>query len=396
MRVMQQSDSEDPQVSHRALFEDYLSCHVTLCPEPGPCRDEDILSRAAQVLLRHPVPVSECSATLVRLCHHVIKKILPTDPSHLPGLIRAAEILETLCLNLYLQPWRKEIRKLKSFTGAFVYCLLPALGRSTLQSILASIGYLPNEIGLPASEYRLSEDASPEGALQVAFQLLLTRALCLHLFQLQQHNRPEVQVCVERLQLKLPPVEQSQGSEGTGISTEVKEGNQTEGEEADTEAELNQAVCPEDAIASGLTEDQSIYNLQLTYPDLVFRGRPLRQEDDDHTPSQHTPLSHRRYAQRTRVPYKSTIKDIIEDEGLSGPLGLSLHITLRPQNIRLSPCTQQHPKTDMSCEENVDSPVKCEDDEVPKAEDAQACTQDHTTSIGTEDLHSTEESAALI
>ncbi|XP_072292413.1 spermatogenesis-associated protein 2 [Eucyclogobius newberryi] len=371
--------------SHRALFEDYLSSHVTLCPEPGPCRDEDILGRGAQALLQHPMPEPECSATLTRLCHHV----LPLDPTHLPGLVRATELLETLCLNLYQQPWRKEIRNIKTFTGAFVYCLLPALGSGTLQSILASIGYLPNE--LSPSEYILCEDASPEGALQVAFQLLLTRALCLHLLHLQQHNRPSLQECVERLKLKLWPAESSQCSESMAIGPEGKGGDQTEGEEEDPEAELSRAVCPK---ASGRAEDQSIHHLHWTYPDLVFRGRPLLHEDDDPTLSQNTALyPHRRHAQRARVPpsYRPPNQHITENEDLSGPLGLSLHITLRPQTVRLPNCTQQPLKEDTSglCEENVDSPAQCKDEDVSKKESDQGCSQDQTTSIGTggEDPH---------
>ncbi|KAJ0005314.1 hypothetical protein NQD34_011528 [Periophthalmus magnuspinnatus] len=332
-----QSDSSDPQESQESqesrgtLFEDYLSCHVTLCPEPGPCRDEALLSRAAQVLLQNPGPDP----------HHVMRKTLSTDPSHLPRLSRATELLETLCLNLYLQPWRKDIRKLKTFTGAFVYCLLPALGSTTLQSILASVGYFPHE--LSPSEYRLCEDARPEGALQVAFQLLLNRALCGHLLQLQQHSGLAAQVCVEKLQLKLPPAEAPEGGGVASISTD------TDGTD----------LCSEHPKASGLTEDQSIYHLHLTYPDLVLRGRPLLQEDGDTTLSQHAPLyPHRRHMHRIQAPPTN------QDEGLSGPSGLSLHITLRPQII--GPSTNGshlHNRTDMSgfCEEHVKSPVTCED-----------------------------------
>ncbi|KAK7901464.1 hypothetical protein WMY93_018233 [Mugilogobius chulae] len=290
-------ESRDPQVSHQALFEDYLSGHVTLTPEPAPCQDEDVLKRGAQVLLGHPLP--EGSATLTRLCQHLLESGFPTNLSR---LVRATELLETLCLNLYLQPWRKEFRKLKTFTGAFVYCLLPALGTSTLQFTLASIGYLPIEPGLLPREYRLCEDATPERVLRVAFQLLLIRALCLHLLQLQQHNSSSAQLCVERLRLKLPTAELSQHR--TTISTEERESNQVRRDETDLQDKLNSALHLQatDPKTSSLSEDQSINHLHMTYPDLVLRGRPLRQEDDDPGLSQQTALGpYRRHAQRSEL-----------------------------------------------------------------------------------------------
>lgn len=325
---MQQLGSGDAEVSRTALFEEYLNNHVTVCPEPGPCRDENFLSRAAQVLLLEP----NSSTTLSRLHPLLMEKIVPTNLRHLSQLVRATEVLETLCLNLYLQPWRREIRSLKTFTGAFVYVLVPALSRNTLQCILATIGYLPHESGPSPSEYRLCEKASQEQALHVAFDVLLTRALCLHLLQRDQLTVQES----EALKRKLLPAELPQCSDNTSETTVFEDGeSHTTEEEQDSEASQE---------PGGLGEDPSIFPLHVTYPDLVFRGRPLLQ-DQDSPPSPHTGLPHhRRPAQRLRVPPKSrqSNQNNPEEEGLSGPAGLSLHITLRPQSSGFPANAKQH------------------------------------------------------
>lgn len=98
--------SGDWESSLHALFEDYVSSHVAVCSEPGPCRDEDLLGRAHAVLLASE-PGGSCG--LFPLYHCVLEQAVLTDLKHLSALVRATELLETLCLNLYLQPWRREI-----------------------------------------------------------------------------------------------------------------------------------------------------------------------------------------------------------------------------------------------------------------------------------------------
>lgn len=46
------------------------------------------------------------------------------------------------------------------------------------------------------SEYRLCDEASPDRALKVGFELLLARALCLYLLQLLQQDQLQAQVSV--------------------------------------------------------------------------------------------------------------------------------------------------------------------------------------------------------
>ncbi|KAK1905352.1 Spermatogenesis-associated protein 2 [Dissostichus eleginoides] len=140
---MKDGGREDP-VSRHEVFEDYVNFFFQQCPEVGPCRDPPLLRRAARYL-----QTGEPAETFPLLpVHRTVLQGCAAPGSdcrkHLSAVSKAAELLETLCVNLFLQPWKKEIRTLKTYTGPFVYHLLPVLGSSTIQSVLASIGYLPH------------------------------------------------------------------------------------------------------------------------------------------------------------------------------------------------------------------------------------------------------------
>lgn len=122
----------------------------------------------------------------------------------LSSFIKAAELLETVCVNLFLQPWKKEIKTLKTYTGPFVYCLLPVLSSSTIQSVLASIGYLPPTDTLQ-SEYRLGDDANPNRAMLVGFELMLARVECYHIVELFDKDQLQFEEWLEVLQRRVRP-----------------------------------------------------------------------------------------------------------------------------------------------------------------------------------------------
>ncbi|XP_036387153.1 spermatogenesis-associated protein 2-like [Megalops cyprinoides] len=95
--------------------------------------------------------------------------------SSLQGLERAFAMLETVCTNLLLFPWKKEFRAIKTFTGPYVYCLQAALCDTDLRSLLRSMGYSrDHELQFHARDH-------PGGAphlRQLAFELFLARAEC--------------------------------------------------------------------------------------------------------------------------------------------------------------------------------------------------------------------------
>ncbi|XP_072247640.1 uncharacterized protein [Leuresthes tenuis] len=230
---------EQVEFSRQDVYEDYRKCYLQQCADVRPCRDDQLLKKAAQYLLREPdlteiftvFPFYQAATERCEEPSTVCRK-------HLSAFIRAAEMLETICVNLFLQPWKREIRTLKTFTGPFVYSLLPVLSTSTIQSVLASIGYLPyNDVS--QSEFRLSADANVDRAMQMGFELLLARVECYHLLDIQtkDHLGPQVLQCLETT-TELNPQPKPQGNHLVSV-------------------------------------DQSIMEMQRTYPDLAFRGRPL-------------------------------------------------------------------------------------------------------------------------
>ncbi|XP_054455605.1 uncharacterized protein si:ch211-189a15.5 isoform X2 [Anoplopoma fimbria] len=271
---------EQAEVSRQEVYEEYVNYYLQSCPEVRPCCDPSLLKRTAQYLLGEPEPTE---AFTVFPFHQAVRQDwVPqsTDGrTHLKALIKATQLLETICVNLILQPWRKEIKTLKTFTGPFIYCLLPVLSSSTIQSVLGSVGYLPHSDN-QQSEYRLSEDANPDRAMLLGFELLLARVECDHLLEIFEKDQLGPQEFLEFIQRRMGP---SYPDEPTEKKTTIgkKEENmkleETYRKEVplylDTRLPVKPKPKPRRCHLIGL--DQSIMEMQMTYPDLAFRGRPL-------------------------------------------------------------------------------------------------------------------------
>ncbi|XP_072247639.1 uncharacterized protein [Leuresthes tenuis] len=272
---------EQVEFSRQDVYEDYRKCYLQQCADVRPCRDDQLLKKAAQYLLREPdlteiftvFPFYQAATERCEEPSTVCRK-------HLSAFIRAAEMLETICVNLFLQPWKREIRTLKTFTGPFVYSLLPVLSTSTIQSVLASIGYLPyNDVS--QSEFRLSADANVDRAMQMGFELLLARVECYHLLDIQTKDHLGPQEWLELLQRRGQPTKLLEHTEEKTMAVQ-KKGQKKKKKELDnkevlqcleTTTELNPQPKPQGNHL--VSVDQSIMEMQRTYPDLAFRGRPL-------------------------------------------------------------------------------------------------------------------------
>ncbi|XP_056250511.1 uncharacterized protein si:ch211-189a15.5 isoform X1 [Seriola aureovittata] len=274
--------AEQAEVSRQELYEDYVKCYRQPCPEARPCRDERLLKKAAQYLLREPE--SGGIFTVFPFYQAVAEdhEALSTDcRRHLSAFIKATELLETLCVNLFLQPWKKEFKTLKTFTGPFVYRLLPVLSSFTIQSVLASIGYLPNT-DAPHSEFRLSEDADPDRAILLGFELLLARVECSNLLEqpVTDQQGPQPQEWLDLLQRRGGP-SKPEAPTATKTTTERRE-EERKKEEADkkevplySDTRIAVKPQPKPRHIHLISADQSIIEMQRTYPDLAFRGRLL-------------------------------------------------------------------------------------------------------------------------
>ncbi|XP_029030912.1 spermatogenesis-associated protein 2 [Betta splendens] len=273
--------ADDPaELSRQELCGAYVNFYRQLCKEVGPCRDDWLLGRTAQYVVREPQ--STDAFTVFRFYHAVSDGLdaLGADcKRYLLAFIKAAELLETLCVNLFLQPWKKEIRTVKTFTGPFVYCLLPVLNSSTIKSVLASIGYLPH--GDTSSEFTLSEDANPDKAMQVGFELLLARVECYHFLELLEKDQLGPQEWMEVLQRRAGQRKTRKPSDRK--TAEPQEEETTNKEEANVKDiqriplySCPDARPPQPKPRRGLVNtDPSLMEMQRTYPDLAFRGRPL-------------------------------------------------------------------------------------------------------------------------
>ncbi|XP_060896540.1 uncharacterized protein si:ch211-189a15.5 [Labrus mixtus] len=272
---------EKTEVSRQNVFEHYQR-YFHLCTKVGPCRDEQVLEKAAQYLQREPEPRE--SFTLFPFYQSVSEGCAAHSEEYrtfLSTYIKATELLETLCVNLLLQPWKKEIKTLKTFTGPFVYCLLPVFSSSTLQSVLASIGYLPHT-DTPLSEYRLSEDGNQDRAMLVGFELMLARVECDRLLELHDAVQTGQLEWQEVLHRRLGPTkpEETTDKKATcpaGQNEEEKKREEEQGEEVPLHLDSRIAVKPQPKPRRCHinSHDQSIMEMQMNYPDLAFRGRPL-------------------------------------------------------------------------------------------------------------------------
>ncbi|XP_042293503.1 uncharacterized protein LOC121914280 isoform X2 [Sceloporus undulatus] len=148
--------------------------------EAGVCREEALKGPARRLLLS----ASAAEGRLGRL-RGLLLPGKKGEASDLLRLRRALEFLELLCVNLFLSPWRKEIRALKTFTGRFVYCLGSVLPEAAVERLLGEIGY----VATSATQFSLARKLSQEEAEQAAFELFLARIECEDLLETTEEAR---------------------------------------------------------------------------------------------------------------------------------------------------------------------------------------------------------------
>ncbi|XP_040266137.1 uncharacterized protein LOC120980858 [Bufo bufo] len=178
------------------LYQDYISHYeacshegsVTLCEGRGDAQLGDVCCQ----LIRHNL---QSRAQEGRL--EVLKQMR-----------KGFAILELICVNLFLFPWRKEIRTLKKFTGNFVYYVEPVIPEDAIRQILQRVGYsIASD-----TEYTIRGKINGEEAKQTAFELYLSRIQCEKLLRLMDEDRS---ICVSLL-VNRPGTEADNGGDHTG------------------------------------------------------------------------------------------------------------------------------------------------------------------------------------
>ncbi|KAM4730385.1 uncharacterized protein FYW61_010637 isoform 1-T2 [Anableps anableps] len=341
--------------SRQDLYGDYRSCYLQLGAEVRPCRDPGLLKRAGQFLLRKPD--LKDTFTVFPFYQAVTERCGDGTDSrkHLAAFIKATEMLETLCINMFLQPWKKEIRSLKTFTGAFVYCLQPVLSSATIQAVLACIGYLPKSDASP-SEFTLSCDADADQALLLGFELLLARLECYHLLELLVEHQLGPQEWLDVLQRRKQTSKLKDPTEQQMTLEQRKDNNEKKAESQYFESRPPSVPQPK-LPRHHPSVDQADMELQWPYPDLAFRGRPLLPEQPHRAPPTMTSsvtdgtsvLSKTNLMKESKAasptvfsrddgcndknsvgvfaPADTRTSD--DDDPPSGPQAISLHLTLR-------------------------------------------------------------------
>ncbi|XP_076142764.1 uncharacterized protein LOC143125310 [Alosa pseudoharengus] len=305
----------------KEVFDDYLMYYDQVWQHGNVkvCKDRQVTEKARHVLLSETDPVErfttfdfyhtafECVRLGVKDCRSVFNVF-----------IKATELLETLCVNLFLFPWKKEMKTIKTFTGPFVYCIQPVLPKNIVSGILESIGYRPES----DTEYRLTADADHDQAKAMGFELFLARVECEYLLEIMgQRAHAE---CLEIFQRRAGPLnhwesrgtaenEPRNGSSRAGKdsgSLEVdavdqpdvfslaepsvvaqEQEEQPEGSVRPTGEPERHAPLPLDAEGSGaagspessgrhrtgssMLDDRSMIEMQTNYPDLAIRKNPV-------------------------------------------------------------------------------------------------------------------------
>ncbi|CAN9500180.1 unnamed protein product [Ophioblennius macclurei] len=327
----------EPGQDLRTLLEDYRSWCLRPGAEAGPCRDPRLLGVAARFLRGESDPGAAFSVLRFPEALSDNRDAINTDcRKHLVGFVRAAELLETLSTNLLLWGWRPEVRRIKTYTGPFVYGLLPVLGTSTLQSVLASIGYLPYMDG-PHSEFKLCEDADADRAMLLGFELLLARLECQNLLDLQQKDQLGPQEFLQVLHKRFQSTKLMEPLEAKTAVEQKKEEDEEKKkrEKLRTKEVSSHSPRPKPRRTCLVNADQSLMEMQKTYPDLTFRGRKLLLDKPHKT---HSNTRRSRSVRHTNteaddgaggVGGEDTEAAEAVTEELSDPQATSLHIVLR-------------------------------------------------------------------
>uniref|UniRef100_A0A8C8VEP9 Spermatogenesis-associated protein 2 PUB-like domain-containing protein n=1 Tax=Pelusios castaneus TaxID=367368 RepID=A0A8C8VEP9_9SAUR len=171
---------KDPKVALPAkqdIVLDYIEYYGTKWSEGKLliCNDTAIKAKAKHFLEAGACPAEKFSRfSFYSIAENCLKLKKTQEGNVFRNLIKAFEFLELLCINLFLSPWRKEIKSLKTFTGNFVYCVQSVLPENIVETVLEKIGYTATT----ATEFSLVRKINEEEAKQTAFEIFLARIEC--------------------------------------------------------------------------------------------------------------------------------------------------------------------------------------------------------------------------
>lgn len=299
---------------------DYLNYYESAWPggKRLVCKERNVTEKAKQFLKSESSPGERFTVFgFYKITQECVKASKGGCRDVLNGLIKATEVLEMICVNLFLFPWRKEIRSLKTFTGPFVYFIQPVLPQDIITTILEWIGYKPET----ETEYRLSKDNDNTRAKQIGFELFLARQECecmleamadmtdSECMEVLQKRSPELGGYTERSEslkdgsqqgkLALLMEEQAPIESILPPETALTQGDQVsfetmsaveDSEKVPQKAELTSPLLALDqakadrptevksTVSTSISEDNSITDIYAAYPDLAIGQKPIFRE----------------------------------------------------------------------------------------------------------------------
>ncbi|KAM6147756.1 spermatogenesis-associated protein 2 [Erethizon dorsatum] len=183
------------------LFRKYVQFHEgkvdTTPSKQRPGSDEYLRVAASTLLSLHKVDPFY-RFRLIEFYEVVESSLRSLSSSSLRALHCAFSVLETVGINLFLYPWKKEFRSIKTYTGPFVYYVKSTLLEEDICAILSYMGYVP-ELG---AVYKLKELAESLQVKMVSFELFLAKVECEQMLeiysQVKDRGYSELDVVSER------------------------------------------------------------------------------------------------------------------------------------------------------------------------------------------------------
>ncbi|XP_059263988.1 spermatogenesis-associated protein 2 [Mustela nigripes] len=165
------------------LFRKYVQFHEgrvdTTPSKQRPGSDEYLRVAASALLSLHKVDPFY-RFRLIQFYEVVESSLRSLSSSSLRALHCAFSVLETVGVNLFLYPWKKEFRSIKTYTGPFVYYVKSSLLEEDIRAILHYMGYVP-ELG---TAYRLKELVETLQVKMVSFELFLAKVECEQMLEI--------------------------------------------------------------------------------------------------------------------------------------------------------------------------------------------------------------------
>ncbi|XP_052540243.1 spermatogenesis-associated protein 2 isoform X1 [Tympanuchus pallidicinctus] len=165
------------------LFRKYVQfheCKLSVSDSKQPPINDEYLRVAASALFCLPKIDPFYRFRLIKFYEMAENSLRSLKSSSLHSLHNAFSMLETLGINLFLYPWKKEFKHIKTYTGPFVYYVKSALTEDDVRQILNYMGYV-QEVG---TMYKLKEQIDAIQVKMVSFELFLAKVECEQLLEI--------------------------------------------------------------------------------------------------------------------------------------------------------------------------------------------------------------------